>query len=132
QTYYVHGHRYSEASGKRPLKASLVELVWTLTERFPELRDEFRDHIALSEASRPVAFRGSRRQWPIAAAHAALGFFTHPSHKSFQQLLKAAAKAGCEDSIRGIALNFLETGVSPLSPPSKASPKSVANAQWPL
>jgi len=73
-----------------------------------------------------------RRQWPIAAAHAALGFFTHPSRESFQQLLKAAAKAGCDDSIRGIALNFLETGVSPLSSPGKASVKSAANAEWPL
>jgi uncharacterized Zn finger protein len=73
-----------------------------------------------------------RRQWPIAAAHAALGFFTHPSCESFQQLLKAAAKARCKDSIRGIALNFLETGVSPLSSPGKASVKGAANAEWPL
>jgi len=73
-----------------------------------------------------------RRQWPIAAAHAALGFFTRPSRESCQQLLKAAAKAGCKDSIRGIALNFPETGVSPLSSPGKASVKSAANTEWPL
>ena len=73
-----------------------------------------------------------RRKWPIAAAHAALGFFSHPSRDSFQNLIKAAAKAGCEDSIRGIALNFLETGASPLPSPGKASAKSVENAQWPL
>ncbi len=73
-----------------------------------------------------------RRQWPITAAHAALGFFTHPSRESFQQLVKAAAKAGCQDSIRSIALNFLETGVSPLLSPAKASAKSAANAEWPL
>ena len=73
-----------------------------------------------------------RRQWPVAAAHAALGFFSHPSRESFQQLLKAAAKADCEDSIRGIALNFLETGVSPLPSPGKASAKNGANAEWPL
>jgi uncharacterized Zn finger protein len=73
-----------------------------------------------------------RRQWPIAAAHAALGFFTHPSRESFQQLLKAAAKAGCKDSIRGIALNFLETGVSPRSSPGKASVKCASNSEWPL
>jgi len=73
-----------------------------------------------------------RRQWPIAAAHAALGFFTHPSRESFQQLLKAAVKAGCKDSIRGIALNFLQTGISPLSSPSRASVKSAANVEWPL
>ena len=73
-----------------------------------------------------------RRQWPIAAAHAALGFFAHPSRDSFQNLIKAAAKAGCEDSIRGIALNFLETGASPLPSPGKVSAKSVENAEWPL
>lgn len=72
-----------------------------------------------------------RRQWPIAAAHAALNFFSHPSRESFQRLLKAAAKVGCEDSIRRIALNFLETGVSPLTP-GKTSPKSAAKAEWPL
>ena len=73
-----------------------------------------------------------RRQWPIAAAHAALGFFLHPCRDSFQKLIKAAAKAGCEDSIRGIALSFLETGVSPLPSPRKVSAKSVNNAEWPL
>lgn len=73
-----------------------------------------------------------RRQWPIAAAHAALGFFTNPSRESFQQFLKAAANAGCEDSVRGFALNFLETGVSPLPTPAKASAKNKASAEWPL
>ncbi len=73
-----------------------------------------------------------RRQWPIAAAHAALGFFSHPSRDSFQNLIKAAAKAGCEDSIRGIALNFLETGASPLPSPGTVSAKSVENTEWPL
>jgi len=73
-----------------------------------------------------------RRQWPIAAADAALEFFSRPSRDSFQNLIKAAAKAGCEDSIRGIALNFLETGASPLPLPGKVSAKSVENAEWPL
>jgi uncharacterized Zn finger protein len=73
-----------------------------------------------------------RRQWPIAAAHAALEFFSHPSRDSFKKLLKAAAKAGCEDSIRGIALSFLETGLSPFPSPGKVSAKSVGNAEWPL
>jgi len=73
-----------------------------------------------------------RRQWPIAAAHTALEFFSHPSRDSFQELLKAAAKAGYEDSIRGIALSFLETGLSPLPMPTKASAKSEENAEWPL
>lgn len=73
-----------------------------------------------------------RRQWPIAAAHAALDFFSHPSRESFQQLLKAAAKADCEDSIRKITLNFLETGALPLAPPGKASAKNGMKTGWPL
>lgn len=73
-----------------------------------------------------------RRQWPIAAAHAALGFFSAPSRERFQKLIKAAAKACCEDNIRSNALKFLETGISPLPSPSKASTKSAANTKWPL
>ena len=64
QVHHVHRHRHPEASGRKTLKASnekirkhieakshdeLVELVWALTERFPELYEEFRDRIALGE-----------------------------------------------------------------------------------
>ncbi len=73
-----------------------------------------------------------RKQWPIVAAHAALEFFSHPSRESFQQLLKSATKAGCEERIRGIALNFLETGIAPWPLPGKAFAKGVANGKWPL
>ena len=47
-----------------------------------------------------------RKQWTIAAAHAAWEFFEHPSRESFQQLIKASAKAGCEESVRAFALAF--------------------------
>jgi uncharacterized Zn finger protein len=74
-----------------------------------------------------------RKQWATAAAHAAWEFFDHPSRERFQQLLKAAAKAGCGESARNIALTFLETGASPL-PSSKDATitKSKTNAEWPL
>ena len=51
-----------------------------------------------------------RRQWPIAAAHAALGFFTRPSRESFQQLLKAASE-GDERAYR----RFLHPSGQPLA-----------------
>jgi uncharacterized Zn finger protein len=73
-----------------------------------------------------------RRQWPIAAAHAAWEFFSHPSRETFQQLLKAVSKAGCKESVRSIALNFLETGVSPLASSGNASAKSIGKQEWPL
>jgi uncharacterized Zn finger protein len=64
--FYVHRHRNPEASGRKIFQASdekirkhieaksreeLLELVWSLTERFPELREEFRDRIALGEGN---------------------------------------------------------------------------------
>lgn len=66
QLFYVQRHLHAKPSGRKTLKASnekirkhieaksydeLVELVWTLTERFPELRGEFRDRIALGEGN---------------------------------------------------------------------------------
>jgi len=71
-----------------------------------------------------------RKQWAIAAAHAAWEFFEHPSREGFQQLLKAATKAECKEPVCNTALNFLETGVSPLQPLLKA--KNNPNAKWPL
>jgi hypothetical protein len=64
EIFYVHRHRHPGATGRNTLKASdkrirkfiegksreeLVDLVWSLTERFPELREEFSDRIALGE-----------------------------------------------------------------------------------
>ncbi len=73
-----------------------------------------------------------RKQWTIAAAHAAWEFFEHPSRESFQQLIKASAKAGCEESVRAFALGFLETGVSPLPATNKGQQRDTAVAGWPL
>jgi uncharacterized Zn finger protein len=73
-----------------------------------------------------------RSQWPSVAAHAALEFFSHPGCECFQQLIKAASKAGCEERIREFAVNFLKTGVSPLPSPGMALAKDVANGKWPL
>jgi uncharacterized Zn finger protein len=74
-----------------------------------------------------------RKQWAIAAAHAAWEFFDYPSRESFQQLVKAAAKAGCKEPVCNTALKFLETGVSPLQPSINAtSTKNNASVEWPL
>ena len=66
EDFYVHRHRHAETAGKKARKTidekirkhieakdreDLVELVWSLTERFPELREEFSDRIALGEGN---------------------------------------------------------------------------------
>jgi len=74
-----------------------------------------------------------RKTWEIAAAHAALEFFERPGREKFDDLMKAAGKAGCEESVRGIALDFLETGASPFSSmPQKGVGDFRVRKDWPL
>ena len=74
-----------------------------------------------------------RRRWEIVAAHAAWEFFEHPSREMFNQLMTAAAKANSQDSVRGFALGFLETGVSPFfSVPHKGIRELEIRKDWPL
>jgi uncharacterized Zn finger protein len=55
-----------------------------------------------------------RKQWDVVAAHAAQKFFAdYPSPSSFDELMKAAKKAGVEGPVRTKALHFLETGIAP-------------------
>ena len=50
----------------------------------------------------------------MVAAHAAHKFFSdYPSPSTFDELVKAAKKAGVEEPVRAAALRFLETGVMP-------------------
>ncbi|MDG3007763.1 SWIM zinc finger family protein [Paludisphaera mucosa] len=52
-------------------------------------------------------------RWDVVAAHAARAFFDQPHVDTFQALMKAAAKAGVESTVRAGALRFLKTGVTP-------------------
>jgi uncharacterized Zn finger protein len=65
-----------------------------------------------------------REQWDVVAAHAARPFFEQPSLSTFDELMKAAGKAGVEGPVRDAALRFLETGVAPfkvIAPPRAAA-----------
>ena len=60
----------------------------------------------------------------MVAAHAASRFFDRPSPSTFDELVKAAKKAGVEEPVRAAALRFLETGAMPfqvVSPPPAAA-----------
>jgi uncharacterized Zn finger protein len=75
-----------------------------------------------------------RRQWDVVAAHAAWQFFDQPGVEEFKALLVAADKAGCQDRVRAITLQFLETGVGPVrvTTPHKGQRKTIVAAEWPL
>jgi uncharacterized Zn finger protein len=75
-----------------------------------------------------------RERWGIVAAHAAWEFFESPSREKFEQLIAASAKAGCQDAVRRFALEFLETGVSPISVVThrEEGRKGAVSTGWPL
>lgn len=64
-----------------------------------------------------------RNQWDLVAAHAARLFFDRPNASTFDDLIQAAKAAGVEDSVRSLALSFLETGVGPFRVVSTPSAK---------
>jgi uncharacterized Zn finger protein len=74
-----------------------------------------------------------RKQWAIVASHAALEFFERPSRENFHQLMTAAAKAGCQESVRSFALAFLESGASPFfAGQHKGIRELEVRKDWPL
>lgn len=75
-----------------------------------------------------------RKDWGVVAAHAARDFFERPSAQGFRELLSAADKAKCGEQVRAAALEFLESGRSPI-PTSSRSGKprdKAADRAWPL
>jgi uncharacterized Zn finger protein len=75
-----------------------------------------------------------QKQWDIVAAHAAYLFFNRPSREGFEQLMTAANKAGCQESVQRLALAFLETGVQPMRiTTSKKGERKIQLAEgWPV
>jgi uncharacterized Zn finger protein len=81
--------------------------------------------IATSLAASLCELAQKRKQWDVVAAHAAFRFFSdHPGPSTFDELVKAARKAGVEEPVRAAALRFLETGAQPyrvIGPPAAAA-----------
>jgi len=75
-----------------------------------------------------------RRAWDEVAAHAAWRFFERPSSGSFNDLMKAAAKAKCEEQVRVAAMRFLETGDLPMRQvATRGRPSRLeTDKSWPL
>ena len=102
-------------------------------ERYPGISSQLAEK--LCELAR------TRKQWDVVAAHAARRFFDQPGPSSFEELAKAARKAGVEGPVREAALRFLETGLGPFqvtsppkiatSPRAKSLPKKKSAATSP-
>ncbi len=75
-----------------------------------------------------------RRKWDIVAAHAAHALFERPSVQGFQELTAAAGKARCAERVRAAALQFLESGVSPIriGHGGKGETHVTVDPAWPL
>jgi uncharacterized Zn finger protein len=87
--------------------------------------------IAASLAASLCDLAQKRKQWDVVAAHAAFRFFSdHPGPSTFDELVKAAQKAGVAEPVRAAALRFLETGALPyqviVSPPASATVKGMS------
>ena len=65
-------------------------------------------------------------RWDEVAAQAAWEFFDEPGQSSFKKLIEMAAKAGCGEKVRELALRFLETGAVPIQKNGSHDP------EWPL
>jgi uncharacterized Zn finger protein len=91
--------------------------------------------IAANLAASLCELAQKRKQRNVVAAHAAQKFFSdYPSPSSFDELVKAAQKAGVEEPIRAAALHFLETGALPyqvVSPPHAAAPTTRTSVKKP-
>jgi uncharacterized Zn finger protein len=86
----------------------------------------------LAKAMAELARR--RKQWKIAAAHAAQEFFYRPGCENFTALVTVAKRAGCLDPVKRQALEFLETGKLPYTVTvKKDGSNSIAfSPDWPL
>lgn len=128
--YYVHRHRHSESSGRRTRKATdekirkhieaksreeLVELVWSLTERFSDLREEFSDRIALGEGNVDRLVTEARKEIRRVASES--GWQDHwgpsghtPDYNRVQHRLERLLELGYPDAVVRLGSEIMTLG----------------------
>jgi len=154
-TALQHAGRAGETTGVLEREAEITECYVALVDR---LRDEgqtdaakdwarkgFERTIAtspgiawaLEERLRDVA--DAEKNAPLAAAYRAREFFRRPDAEHYAALLDAAEAAGCRETVRVLALRWLETGERPDVPAAvkqfaqdKRKPPAASALAWPL
>lgn len=74
--------------------------------------------------------REHTNDWPVVAALRAEDFFRQPALQTFQELQRAAERAGVWPAVRAAALHYLETGELPQA--TRRTRKGQAAPAWPL
>ena len=86
--------------------------------------------IASQLRTAPREMREKEKDWPRVAAFYAEDFFQQPALQTFQELQKAAERAGVWPAVRAAAMHYLETGELPQA--TKRVAKGQTIPPWPL
>ena len=130
EEFYVHRRRHPGVTGRKTLKASdkkirghieaksreeLVDLVWSLTERFPELREEFSDRIALGEGNVDRLVTETRKELRLVASEAGwrnnwTGEGQTPDYSRVKHRLERLLELGHPDAVVRLGTEIMKLG----------------------
>ena len=101
-----------EAKGRE----DLVELVWSLTERFPELREEFRERIALGEGDVDRLVKEARKELRRVTSEAGwqnnwTGEGNLPDYNKLKHRLERLVELGHCDAVAKLGEEIIERGM---------------------
>ena len=104
--------KHIESKGRE----DLVELVWSLTERFPELRDEFRERIALGEGDVDRLIAEARKE--LRRVTSEMGWRNNwsgeghtPDFSKLRHRLERMAELGQPDAVVKLGMEIIERGM---------------------
>ncbi|MGB6689909.1 MAG: hypothetical protein WBE76_18895, partial [Terracidiphilus sp.] len=130
EEFYVHRHRHQAVSEKKTRNVTdeqiwkhieaknreeLVALVWSLTERFPELREEFSDRIALGEGNVDRLVTETRKELRLVASEAGwrnswTGEGQTPDYSRVKHRLERLLELGHPDAVVRLGTEIMTLG----------------------
>jgi len=101
-------------------REELVELVWSLTGRFPELREEFRDRIALGEGDVDLLVKQARQELKRVTSETGwrnswTGDGYTPDYSRLRQRLERLLELGHPDAVVRLAPEIMTLGIEQIS-----------------
>ena len=130
EEFYVHRHRHQAVSEKKTRnitdekiwkhieaknREELAALVWSLIERFPELREEFRDRIALGEGNVDRLVTETRKELRLVAPEAGwrnswTGEGQTPDYSRVKHRLERLLELGHPDAVVRLGTEIMTLG----------------------
>jgi uncharacterized Zn finger protein len=150
EVFHVHRHRHPGATGRKTLKASdekirkyieaksreeLVMLVWSLTERFPELREEFSDRIALGEGNVDRLVTEARKELRRVASEAGwrnswTGEGQTPDYSRVKHRLERLLELGHPDAVVRLGTEIMTLGNEQIGQSDDEGETAEAVGEW--